>query len=356
MLFFELLQVALRHRKDLSRIPTERQWYELYAVAKKQALLGISFAAIEQLPAEQRPTRGLLVQWGLAASRIKKENEAQCQKIIHLAQAFQQAGLPGLVLKGQGVAQYYKVDNLDLYRTPGDVDLWVNSDRDKVIDYARDHQPDCAVVYHHVEFPRQDGLEIELHFTPSWMNNYFDNQTLQRYFDYQKCIQFAVKPSDKEIPTPSLSFNRVYILIHVYRHLFHTGIGFRQMLDYYYVLRQGMTDGERAEAMSVFASLGMIRFVRATMWVMQEVFGLEQHYMLSDPSEIDGRFLLEEMLQAGNFGQHDERMMHAKSESDISWGLRKVKRNFRFLRSYPSEVIWSPLFKIWHYCWRKKYV
>ena len=40
-------------------------------------------------------------------------------------------------------------------------------------------------------------------------------------------------------------------------------------------------------------------------------------------------------------------------ESNLSHGLRKVKHNFRLFSSYPSEVLWSPLFKLWHLFWRK---
>lgn len=355
MAIFELLQIALRRRTALSSPLTEREWNKLYEVMKKQALLGVSFAAIERLPSEQRPGRTLLLRWGIAANNIKNENQAQKRKISTIIHDFQRAGFRGLVLKGQGIASYYQVDELDLYRTPGDVDLWLDGDREQVVAYARSRKPDCAVVYHHVEFPRVEGLEIELHVTPSWMNNYFTNRTLQRYIAQQRSLQFMEHQTTLAIPQPSLAFNRVYILIHIYRHLFHTGIGLRQMLDYYYVLRQGFTEIERAETMKVFAALGMVRFVKATMWVLSHVFGLEAQYMLTEPDEQEGRFLLSEIMLAGNFGQYDERLVHDMADSDLSWGLRKVKRNLRFIYRYPSEVIWSPLFKAWHYCWRKKF-
>ena len=156
-----------------------------------------------------------------------------------------------------------------------------------------------------------------------------------------------------ELPTPSIAFNRVYILVHIYRHLFHEGIGLRQLLDYYFVLAQGFTEEEREATMCTLRSLRMQRFTAAVMWVLQEVYGMDDRYLLTQPDEREGRFLLSEIMLAGNFGQYDERLQHERGESALHWGLRKVKRNFRFVRSYPSEVLWSPLFKLWHWVWRK---
>ena len=154
------------------------------------------------------------------------------------------------------------------------------------------------------------------------------------------------------IPTPTLAFNRVYILVHIYRHLFHEGIGLRQLLDYYFVLHQGFTEEERTETMRTLRSLRMQRFTAAVMWVLQEVFAMDDRYLLTDPNEEEGRFLLSEIMLAGNFGHYDVRIK--RSAKVTEWGLfcRRVGRNLRFLRSYPSEVLWSPFFKLWHAVFR----
>ena len=153
-------------------------------------------------------------------------------------------------------------------------------------------------------------------------------------------------------PVPNAAFNRVYILVHIYRHLFAEGIGLRQLLDYYFVLKQGFTEIAREEPLRILRSLGMMRFTRAVMWVLQEVYAMPDRYLLTSPDAKEGRFLLDEIMLAGNFGKYDERMQRSVGEGTFRWGLRKVLRNFRFVRSYPSEVLWSPLFKVWHLFWR----
>ena len=47
-------------------------------------------------------------------------------------------------------------------------------------------------------------------------------------------------------------------------------------------------------------ALGMKRFAEATMWVMKEVFGSDDNYLLCKPNEEYGRFLLDEVMQTGN--------------------------------------------------------
>ena len=355
MLFADLLKVAIGNKNELPYAPSENEWKELYQTSKTQALLGITYKGVERLPSHQRPPRQLLLQWIAASERIKYLNEKLNTKAVEISQQFYKDGFRNIILKGPSVACYYKNKNLNLYRTPGDIDIWLDGKRSNIISYVQDIMPDSPIFYHHMDYPKIDGIEIEVHFTPSWMNSYFTNKKLQKLFREQSKELFNRDYNNlSETPSPSLAFDRVYILVHIYRHLFHEGIGLRQLLDYYFVLNQGFSDKERAATIDTLLSLKMGRFTSAVMWVLQEVFGLEDQYMLTKPNEQDGRFLLEEIMIAGNFGHYDQRILRGSNESNLRYGLRKVKHNFRFFNSYPSEVLWSPAFKLWHYFWRIK--
>lgn len=48
-LFFDLIRVAIGTQNTLSRPPSKGEWAELYAMAKKQSLVGICFAAVQKL-------------------------------------------------------------------------------------------------------------------------------------------------------------------------------------------------------------------------------------------------------------------------------------------------------------------
>ena len=352
--FFELLQIAVGAKKEFSQTPTDEEWRELFLMARKQTLLGIAYVGIERMPAHQRPPRRLLLQWYGVAEQIKQKNEELNRKAVVISQRFCKDGFRNLILKGAAITPYYKVENLEQYRTPGDVDIWLDASRKSILSYVRRHVHDSEVFYHHVDFGKMEGIEVEVHFMPSWMNNYFTNRSIQQYFGQHKEALFAAYDNrPDEIPVPSLAFNRVYILVHIYRHLFQEGIGLRQLMDYYFVLRQGFREEEREETMSVFRWLKMERFVGAVMWVLQTVFGMEEKYLLTSSDENEGRLLLGEVLMAGNFGQYDEYLQQKLQSSVLSFKVHRALRVFRFLRSYPSEVLWSPLFKLWHWAWRK---
>ena len=158
------------------------------------------------------------------------------------------------------------------YRVPGDIDIWLEGDRKTIMNWVSDYSLKNAPVYHNVPICPIGGTEIEVHFTPSWMNCYFTNRTLQNFFrQYSKKIfcneEHLVISEDgnscyKQLPVPPLEFNRVFILVHIYRHLFGEGIGLRQLMDYYHVLCQGFTAEERVETLNVLRSL-MHRCARA---------------------------------------------------------------------------------------------
>lgn len=360
MLFFELLQVATGNRDSLSVTPSEEEWYELYAMSKKQAMVGIVFCSFDRLPEVQRPPIDLLMRWFSAVQKIKKRNAEVDRKSIAVANRFLRAGFKALILKGQGVAQYYTHGE---YRTSGDIDIWIDGERTTLVKFIHQYSPISKIVYHNISISPIGGTEVEVHFTPSWMNHYSTNKKLQDFFMRYKPsllvsdenIDFSEKEGIhyKKLPVPSLEFNRVYILVHIYRHLFGEGIGLRQLMDYYHVLCQGFTEEERKETVKILKSLKMTKFTGAVMYVLQTVFGMQEKFMLLPPNEKEGSILLEEIMLAGNFGHFDERIKRKENESAIQIFFRHVGRNFRFVYDYPSEVLWSPLFKIWHFAWRK---
>lgn len=132
-LFFELIRVAIGNQVCLSRTPKVKEWQELYAMAKKQSLVGICFAGVQKLqtqrlaPNSWGDERGemLYLQWMGMAAKIQQRNEMLNKKGEELMAQLKDAGMDACILKGQSLAPYY--NDLAALRQSGDIDVWVRN-------------------------------------------------------------------------------------------------------------------------------------------------------------------------------------------------------------------------------------
>ena len=436
-IFFDFLRFCIGSAKEIPGSLKEVDWKELYAIAKKQALLGVLFHGIKRLPKELAPEQKLLMQWMVMAEMIRKQNIRLFQDSVKVCQNFENEGFANCILKGQGNALLYP----DPYmRTPGDIDIYLSGGRKKIMKYVDQVCPNQVMRYHHVDFPVMKTA-IEVHFTPSYMFYPIHNRRMQKWFEKvmgEQCSHRASLPDGYgEIHVPQVSFNVIYILSHLYRHIFTEGIGLRQLLDYYFVIcdfhkvyqnssnhpvplsKEGSTshpdpltlrgegenrptrcseplrskDGgpskvspdsagwDRRDAIGDMTSatastdssataarssstaidrvqkelkeLGLWKFAQAVMFVMKEVFGLSEDRMIAPMDEREGRFLLDEIMRGGNFGQYDDRMGSKVGESKIHRYFRMNLRNLRFVKHYPTEALSEPLFRTWFVVWKK---
>ena len=356
MLFLELLRVSLGSQSCLSHTPDEQEWRELFRESSRQTVLGITYQALSLLPAEQRPPRKLLVDWHASVQKIICDNKRLNHDSIWVSERFLKAGFRGAVLKGQGNALLYPDPFL---RTSGDIDIWLDGGRDRIISYVTHLFPKTRVQWQEVEFPVRKDTSIEVHTIPALMFHPGDRHRMEAYFDRHRDEIFGneveLPGEEGKISIPTLRVNLTFQLIHIYRHIFNEGIGLRQLVDYYYLLlhlqRENRPELLRETAQMV-GSLHMTRFVRALMWVMQEVFRLPDELLILPPDEREGRFLLREIMLAGNFGQFDSRNHLGKSKWGNFW--QQTLRNMRFLTHYPREVVWNPWYRLTQFIWRKR--
>lgn len=418
-LFFELLQVAIGSRESLSVTPSADEWKELFALSKKQALVGITFAGVTRLnvACDYGASLGIpemvYLKWLGLMAKTQQRNKELSIACASLCKDLAHDGLYACILKGQSNLVNYPEELRDC-RSPGDIDVWCGLMDPEGIDIAvadadgkgahyekytgergviewvladwrmkftqSCQTPLCKktlgepvepeVNYHHIDWEYK-GIECEVHFKPSWMNCPWHNRRLQKWCkeneQWNTCEYNGFN-------IPSASFNDIYQLIHIYRHLFNEGIGLRQLLDYYFVLRalhieQGefsnrtdkmlqwvnaMSKGvpSNEEVIRTLKHIGVDKFAGAVMYVLQKVFAMPSEYFLCSPDTKRGEFLLNEIMLAGNFGKYDERNVISTNEWYLRRFVRRQKRFLRFLTQYPSEVIWGPYFSVKQRLWR----
>ena len=445
-IFFDFLRFCIGSAKEIPGSLKEVDWKELYAIAKKQCLVGILFDGIKKLPAEYvGMKKELLLQWMAESQMLEKANIRLNDAAIQVSEWFRKKGFRTCILKGQGNALMYPNP---YSRTPGDIDIWVEGGDKRVISFVRSISPHEKACYHHIEFPSYKGVEVEVHYRPSFLLCFWHDRKLQKYYERVKEEQFSHRMmlgEQGEIAIPTVEFNLIFQLTHIYSHLMNEGIGLRQLLDYYYVLcdfykvyqksskitpslftlKEGSTshpdpltlrgeggnrptrcseplrskdggpskvspdcagwdrrdaigdmtsataststDTSATAARSSFAAnssaaidrvqkelkeLGLWKFAGGIMYIMQEVFGMPASRLIVPPNEKYGKFVLNEVLEAGNFGRHDARNRFGRSQ--LGHNLQRVYRDIRLVRYFPAEALCEPLFRIWHFFWRMK--
>ena len=445
-IFFDFLRFCIDSTKEIPSSLKEEDWKELYTIAKKQCLVGVLFDGIKKLPAEYvGMKKELLLQWMAESQMLEKANVRLNDAAIRVSEWFRKKGFRTCILKGQGNATMYPNP---YSRTPGDIDIWVEGEDKRVISFVRSISPHEKACYHHIEFPSYKGVEVEVHYRPSFLLCSWHNRKLQKYYDRVKEEQFSHRVmlgEQGEVAIPTAEFNLIFQLTHIFSHLMNEGIGLRQLLDYYYVicdfykvyqnsskitpslftLKEGSTshpdpltlrgeggnrptrcseplrskdggpskvspdcagwdrrdaigdmtsdtaststDSSVTAARSSFAvspsnaidrvqkelkELGLWKFAGGIMYIMQEVFGMPASRLIVPPNEKYGKFVLNEILEAGNFGKHDERNRFGRSK--LGHNLQRVYRDMRLVRYFPAEALSEPIFRVWHFFWRMK--
>jgi hypothetical protein len=421
-LFFELIQVALGKRGVLSKRPSELEWKELFDMASKQAVAGVVMAALERLSAQgQRPTQMLLFEWIGLSEKIRQGNQRMNRCCLKLQKRLKKEGVRSSILKGQGIAGYYD-EGLRELRQSGDIDIFVDCGREKALRVVQALEGVSVESwdYKHAHLDIWEDVAVEMHYRVEVMLNLWKNRKLQKWFKEHEEEAFGTSKNSKstnaegeripsstnttdshsenldtntnntnstnnsrsedteknantdgadgtdELVMPTVEFNVFYILLHIYRHFLYEGVGLRQIMDYYFVLKNfndndnvnlslnlnsNTDDTDKTDyAGDAIKMFGMERFAKGLMWVMKEVFAMPREWMICEADEKEGEYILKQVMEGGNFGHHDQRLQHEGGR----WNTVKqvCRHNWHLVSHYPADVIWAPVWFVWHKCWK----
>lgn len=335
-LFLRLVRIATGGADRFDAPPSDAEWDALQKTAREQAVEGVLCGALERLPKEQLPSGDRLRRWLSARTVIVRRNALMDARAQQLTGIVAGLGLRSAVLKGQGVARCYPDPGL---RVSGDIDIWIPGGREKVLATLKGRVPLRRPVYHHVEAKFFGDIEVEVHFLPAFLYCPWRNRALQRWFDAAAQAWDMADADGFVYPKPA--FAAVFSLVHISKHIINEGVGLRQIMDHHYVM-QSLPEADREGVRATVRSLGLEPLGGALEEVETVLFGAPGCPGLFGPQPRRGARLLEDMLLSGNFGKGDSRP-----------GGKRA-RFFRFLPDYPSEVLWSPVWKVWHRIWRKR--
>ena len=329
----------------------QKDWQWLLRFGVAQAIPGVIFNGMNRLRDMGVEIPEEILGKGITGSMaIEKRNKKVNGTVMRLVQQFEADGFRCCLLKGQGnCLMYPNVYN----RVPGDIDLWVLGKDDyapavqSVISYVRSIRPKAWAVYHHIEYGMYEGVEVEVHYRPSFITTPLYNRRLQKWFTQEAPAQLhnrvQLPGQDGTVAIPTTEFNAVFQLAHIYTHLLNQGIVMRQIIDYYYVL---LALEDRQKVQETIKWLGLEKIAAAMMWLLQRLFDLPEEKMLVEPNEAAGRILSKDLMK------HGQSKGTGTGQSWIKKNLRRLQRDVRMVRYFPSECLWEPLFRIWHFFWR----
>ena len=252
---FRFLRFSLGLEGEVKGLLDGRQgcfdWDACYQFAKRQTLVGVLFDGIQRLPKELAPARPLLLRWLSDSESIRRRNMRMDRASAYIYNKVCAAGFRCCILKGQGNALLYPHPSS---RTPGDVDVWVMANREELrhiaLSLTEGYGSSLQESLNHIGLTVH-GVSVELHSTPALLNSPLHNSRLQKWLkrnaDLQCSNRIALPNNAGEVAVPTLSFNIIYQLCHLFHHCFYEGVGLRQIVDYYFVLKNtdfsGNTNG-----------------------------------------------------------------------------------------------------------------
>lgn len=347
--FFSLLRSGLWGTEaDASLFDASTDWMALFQIAKSQSTLALVYDGILTLPRELRPERRLFLQWSNIVAQIEEENDHLNDRLHEVFRIFQDAGLSPVLLKGQGVAQCYRQPE---HRQCGDIDVFIGKrDYEKANALLRkeatgEHNENMK----HTGFQWR-GIEVEVHrqmthLSVPWCNAFFQRNLTAWYPQGSRSLLIK----GQTIAVNPLEFDVTYVFIHSVLHCLNEGIGLRQICDWANMLSFHRNDLRHPELMRLLRGIGMLKAARTFGAVATDVLELPVDCLPFDlrPSDHSrGEWLLEDILEGGNFGHHDAKRERRPAGywAGKWYTFRRAWGRCRKMGSLsPGEACWYPL-------------
>src|SRR5574344_1128514 len=96
-------------------------WEKLFSMSKRQTVRALAFDGLSTLPKSCQPPKVLLMKWYAHVLQTEDKGRRLNKVVRETYDVLRHADLEPTLLKGQGVAQYYRKP---LHRQSGDIDIY----------------------------------------------------------------------------------------------------------------------------------------------------------------------------------------------------------------------------------------
>lgn len=291
-ILLQLLRAALGNEAAVGELSSDIDWKEVIDLAFEQGVAAISVDGLQfslelreeslEWALDSPELEALKYEWFGEVFQVESDYENHRQKAAELTRLFAEAGFRSCILKGLSNAMFYPNPS---HRQCGDIDIWVEGGRKRVLKFLRSRFKVGEAVVHHAHVEIFPDLSVEVHYLPAWLYNPFANRHLQRFFEQEADAQFGnMTPSGFACPQPK--FNIVFNAVHIYKHYFQDEMTLKHLVDYYCILRYSSAE-DRREAFRVLKQVGLGKFTAWLMGRLERELGLSPELVLCPASDTE---------------------------------------------------------------------
>lgn len=248
--FFALLRAGLWEKEVRLLSFDDKDLPELLRLAREQSVVGPVFAGMERLRkanADLELDQDRVMQWIFEVEALERKNKAMNFFIAELVERMHKADIYAILVKGQGIAQYYERPQ---WRSYGDVDLFLSDDdyeraKRLLVPLAVKVEPEGAYNKHlgivvpdslreQTATARAKTWVVELHgCLYSGLSSKIDRELDDVYRDsFERGRVRSWMNGSVQVPLLSPENDAFYVFTHILQHFYKGGIGLRQICDW----------------------------------------------------------------------------------------------------------------------------
>lgn len=349
--FFSLTRAGLWGTPaDETLFDNTTNWEELRKLARAQSLQGIVLDGVRTLPEEKRPPRMQYLQWCATLVQMEENNRLLNSRIGEICALYREHGVEPVLLKGQGVAQNYRIP---LHRQCGDIDLYVGKKEYRRINRVlleAGGVEDGEEISKHIGI-KWRGVLVENHRImlqlSSWCANRHFQQKVAHWYGHKEYRPVEIEGAG-QVMLPPLAFDAAYVLAHALLHFLSEGIGLRQVCDWTCLLHANRDVLDKQATAILLKRCGLAKAARAFGAIAVRYLGLPPEELpvpLKEKDTATGEWLLEDIWKGGNFGRYAaNRKQRPKGYWRGKWHtfVRVTRRCAELRRIAPMEVYAYP--------------
>lgn len=325
-LFLQALKASLRNRKaEWTHEMTVEDWDFLFRLANIHNVVPMIYEAVYSCESAKSMPAEMTAFFSRKAVRDVSMQAMQTNQFLRLYEYLRNAGVTPLVVKGIVCRSLYP--NPD-YRISSDEDLLIPPEQFEVchkamLDFGMQVTETDKDIFaaHEVAYGKAGSpLYIELHKSlfPPQSDAYGD---YNRYFEDVWSRTTEIQADGQSVMTLSHTDHLFYLICHALKHFLHSGFGIRQVCDIVLFSETYGKEIDWHDVMKRCVSIQGDKFTAALFKIGTKYLDFDsERACLTDEwmsIDIDEELLLEDLLEAGVYGDSD---LSRKHSSNITLG------------------------------------